>query len=751
LRLWSGVPQTGTALDVTEAPYGAIVLPNAGSADPVTVIFKQPGVHDRLDILVIERPAHLRILSPVLGEMSDPRREGVARARMAMTPSGSVSAGDLPDSFAVVQFSTSVPDTLREIRYTFRPGDEPGWFEFGEAGFPDSEYVHGFPDIASRCQTDAGIRGPSCLLTGLESGIRTSHFRPLRPHPINESERVIYELHIGTFTAEGTFDAAANHLAALAAKGITTLQLMPVDIGSGAPGWTYDQTRTGAVEPEAYGGPSSLIRFVERAHELGLEILVDKQYNHAGPEQDSRAKFIEGIFTRTTRWGAGVSGSDVPLYRQIAKLIGEEIAFWVAHYGLDGFRLDATNRLPWELHSAIASFARDTEELVGKPLYVVSEYAECEEPAGRRTPTKHQYADQPGRFLMKLLNLSQAPHVVNLPGDDGSLLRAMLKAAKRGWWYPDVPQFAQPLRGGERVTTLVWNHDWIGNRFGGERLNHVVTFPLFKAILAWQFLGQWTPLVFMGTERCAETPWFYFTGHRDMDTRNNTSAYYEKVDGTYVLNGGRFHEFAREAKAAGLREPLAFSSDGTPAGIDWNAFRAQRDCTGRLYTDPSSVETFEASKLDWSCTTERQQAAERLFTNLASLRTLPAAQNEDPVNVQYKAWDANEKVFTLRRREPGETELVGLFNFSGEAVDIAVCNNDFQALQCGAPYVVSLQDGQRENDWPAKGRYDLWLDTNAEAFGGQDALEDSFFVVVGAQHERFTLLENTALIFMGPR
>jgi hypothetical protein len=218
-----------------------------------------------------------------------------------------------------------------------------------------------------------------------------------------------------------------------------------------------------------------------------------------------------------------------------------------------------------------------------------------------------------------------------------------------------------------------------------------------------------------------------------------------------VLNGGRFHEFAREAKAAGLREPLAFSSDGTPAGIDWNAFRLQRDCTGRLYMDPSSVETFEASKLDWSCTTERQQAAERLFTKLASLRTLPAAQNEDPVNVQYKAWDANDKVFTLRRREPGGTELVGLFNFSGEAVDIAVCNNDLQALQCGAPYVVSLQDGRRENDWPAKGRYDLWLDTNAEAFGGQEALEDSFFVVVGAQHERFTLLENTALIFMGPR
>ena len=747
LRPWSGVPQAGTAPDVGEGPYGAVVLPHTGPAGAVTVVFKQPGVRGRSDILVLERPANLQIIGPVLGDMSDTRRRGVARARIAMSRAWSPDPGDLTDSYAVVQFATSQRNALRAVRYTIRPGDEPGWFEFGKAAFPDASYVHGFPDIASRCQTEAGIRGPSCLFVGLHKGISHSRFCPLRPRPIDAFERIIYELHIGTFTAEGTFDAAASRLPALAAKGVTTLQLMPVDIGSGAPGWTYDQTRTGAVESEAYGGPSGLIRFVECAHEFGLEVIVDKQYNHAGPEQDSRAKFIDGMFTRTTWWGAGVSGSDVPHYRQITKLIGEEIAFWVAHYGIDGLRLDATNRLPWELHSAIASFVRDVEKLTAKPLYVVSEYAECEEPVGRRTPTGHQHADQPGRFLMKLLGLSQAPHVVNLPADNGSLLRAMLKAAKRGWWYPDVPPLVPPLRGGERVTTLVWHHDWIGNRFGGERLNHVVPFPLFKAILAWQFLGQWTPIVFMGTERCAETPWFYFTGHRDKDTRNNTSAYYGKVDGKYVLTGGPFHEFARDAKAVGLREPLAFSTDGTPTGIDWKAFRAQRDGAGRFYMDPSNVETFEGSKLDWSRTSERQAAAERLFAKLASLRTLPATQHDDPVNVQYKAWDANERLFILRRREPGGTELVGFFNFSDDTVDIAVCNDEIQAVQCGAPYVVSLQDGQRENDWPANGRYDLWLDTNAEAFGGKGGLEHSFFVSVGVRHERFRLLENTALIF----
>lgn len=735
LHSWSG-----TAGDVAQAPYGAIV-------SGATVLFKQPGAHSRPDILIIERPADLRIASPVEGEVTDRRHPGVGRVRIAMSHTEPAAAGDPPDSYAIVLFADAEPELLRAVRYTIRPGDEAGWFELGEAAFPDPAYRHGFPDVASRCQTDAGIRGPSCLLAGLEDGISASRFRPLRPHPVETFERIIYEMHIGTFTAEGTFDAAASRLPALASLGITTLQLMPVDIGSGAPGWTYDQTRTGAVEPEAYGGPFGLIRFVERAHEAGLEVIVDKQYNHAGPEQDSRAKFILDMFSRSTEWGAGVSGGERPHFRQITKLIGEEMAFWVEHYGIDGFRLDATNRLPWELHTAIGGFVREVERLAGKPLYVVSEYAECEQPAGRRTPTGHQYTDQTGRWLMKLLGLTNAAHVVNLRPDGRSQLRAMLKAARRGWWYPDLPPPLPPLDGKERVTALLWHHDWIGNRFGGERLNHVAPFPLFKAIVAWQFLGQWTPLLFMGTERCAETPWFYFTGHRDTDTRNNTSAYYAKVNGEYVLSGGRFHEFAHEARAAALSEPLAFSSDGTPAGIDWNAFRAQRDRTGRLYMDPSNPATFEASKLDWSRTTERQDASERLFAKLASLRALPAAQSQDPTHIQYKAWDGNERLFILRRQAQNGTELAGFFNLGEEAVEIMIGSDAIEAVNCGAPYVVSLEDRQHENEWQTNGRYELWLNTNAEAFGGPVRAEQWSFLVHGPQHERFMLPESTALIF----
>ncbi len=627
--------------DPLQLPYGAIALPSTGHDGGAVVAFKQPGIYGRTDILLLELPAALTVTSPVIALASDPRPRytGRSRVRIAMSHFAH-DAGALPASFAVVRFATPIalarpldPDTkalLAEIRYTIRPGDCAGWFELGDEAFPDALFVHGFPDIATREQGSAGIRGPSYLVMGLEDGIRSSHFQPHRSRPLEPGERVIYELHIGTFTAQGDFVSAATRLENLAGKGITTLQLMPVDIATGAPGWTYDQTRTGAVENQSYGGSKGLIEFVERAHELGLEVIVDKQYNHEGPEQDSRSQILPRMFTRQTRWGAGLSGNDVPSYPQIVKLIGEELAFWVAHFGIDGFRLDATNRMPWEMHEQIATFGQELARAVGKPLYLLSEYAESEEPKGRRAPTGHQYADQTGRFLMKLLELTTAAHVTGLPTEAGSVLRPMLKAARRGWWHPGVPSLKDPLRGGERSTTLLWNHDWIGNRFGGERLNQLVTFPVFKTILAWQFLGQWTPFVFMGTERNARTPWFFFTGHRDTATNNNVSAYYAEQDGKLVLQGGRFHELQAEAQAAGLREAIAFSADGTLAGVDWKAFREQKDSLGRRYMDPANKETFEASKLDWSHSSEEQQAVERLFEKLAKAAPVRRGEKRRP-------------------------------------------------------------------------------------------------------------------------
>jgi 1,4-alpha-glucan branching enzyme len=745
-------PQT---MDLARFPYGAVVLPWTGSHGETAVVFKQPATEDRNDVLVIEKPTALEILSETNGVMEHATYGGLDRVRVAMEHLPR-DAGELPASVAVVRFAVrrrealrqgGSPDpTLTSVAYTIRANDQPGWFDFRDSAFPDT-FRHGHPDIATREQGRAGIRGPSLLAAGLYPGIRDSHSRPRLPQQLEDSERVIYELHIGTFTPEGNFAAAAERLAYVKSKGFTTIQLMPVDISSGPPGWTYDQTRTGAVETAEYGGAAGLIAFVERAHELGMEVIVDKQYNHGGPEQDSRTLLIPQMFDRHTLWGGGLSGKEAPTYFQIVKLIGEELAYWATQFGLDGFRFDATNRLPWEIHEQIACFGRDLAAATGKPLYLLSEYAECEEPRGRRVPTGHQYADQTGRLLLKLLDLSHAEQVTSLPADDGSLLRAMLKAARRGWWYPDVPPPEGGLRSTERSTTLLWNHDWIGNRFGGERINHVVDFSTFKAIAVWQAFGQWTPFVFMGTERYARTPWYFFTGHMDAATRNSTSAYYTVEGSVPALTGGRFHEFAPEAKAAGLREAMAFSRDGTLSGIDWEAFRQQTDREGRGYRDHADRATFEASKLDWNHPDGEQQAIETLFEKVFGARQDPRLREPDPRHTQYKAWDQNERVFVLRRREPGGEEFVAMFNLGGHAVALEISKCGVAARDCGRGYIIALRDGDLETEWSGVGHYAMWLDTNTVPYGGTQRCRDWEFDIDAGSSTQLDLAPATALVF----
>lgn len=745
---------TPDAPQVRRLPYGALALPVTGANGDAVVVFKQPGVVGRRDVLIIDKPASLAIVSATLGEIEDRQR---TRVRVAMEHVAN-DAGDRPASVAVVRFATSAgpgqlldaatKSLLAAVAYSLRTNDQAGWFERGDDACPDLDFRHGHPDIATREQGIAGIRGPSWLVAGLRPRIRSDLFAPRRPLPIDPGQRTIYELHVGTFTSAGTFDAAAERLPYLRRIGFTTVQLMPVDIGSGPPGWTYDQTRTGAVERAAYGGAEALIRFVERAHENGLEVIVDKQYNHEGPEQDSRAQIIPDMFTTVTTWGHGLSGRNVSTYSQILKLIGEELASWVTDFGVDGFRLDATNRLPWDLHEQIARFGQAISDAVGKPLYLLSEYAEPEEPRGLRVPSRHQYADATGRYLMKLLGLSNARHVTSLVGDGGSILRAMLKSARRGWWYPDIPPPKDGLGTSERAVALLWHHDWIGNRFGGERISDLVTFGVFKAIAVWQMLGAWTPLLFMGTERYASTRWYFFTGHGDASTRNNSSAYYEVEDGVPQLKGGRFCEFAQEAREAGLKDALWFSADNTLAGIDWAAFRKQKDRFGKPYRDPSDPDTFNASQLIWAEREDHEQRAiETLFEKLTHARQDPRLRDDRPLNTQYKAWEEHERVFVFRRRATHEQEFLALFNLGDDPISMHLSAEGVEIPGANKPYLVGLDESSHEVEWSGAGRYSLWLDTNDQRYAGPAPSKAVNFEIGVDRSKSIQVAAGTALVF----
>ena len=746
------------SLDLRLFPYGAVVLPTTDVGGHAVVVVKQPGEESRQDILLIEKPASVTIRSKMVEERRDVRagRHHQTRLRVMMEQLAR-DGGAQPASVAVLRIATNTKGRrtldgrakamLATLGYTIRPGDQAGWFEYAEDAFPDPAFHHGHPDIATREQGEAGIRGPSRLAMGLQKGIRALYFHPRCRRPLEPGERVIYELHVGTFTTEGTFVAAVQHLHYLRKIGVTTIQLMPVDISSGPPGWTYDQTRTGAVERKQYGGAEGLIHFVERAHRLGLEVIVDKQYNHKGPEQDSRGHIIPDMYTRHTPWGAGLSGRESPHYSQVVKLLGEEMAYWVTQFGLDGFRFDASNRLPPELHHWLAQFGQGLAEAVGKPLYLLSEYAECEEPKGIRVPTGHQYADQTGRLLMKLLGLSKVAHVIALPSDGGSTLKAMLKAARRGWWYPDIPVPEGGLRGSERSTTLLWNHDWIGNRFGGERISHVVSFAMYKTLAVWQGLGQWTPFIFMGTERYARTPWYFFTGHHNASTQNNTSAYYQEENAKPVLKGGRFLEFRLEAEDAGLSEALLYSRDGTLAGIDWEAFRSQTDKSGKPYMDHAKQETFEASKLHWAEDDDKRQCIEQLFGTVLRARRDGRIKEDDPRATQYKAWEEDERLFVLRRRAPDGSEFVALFNLGIEPALFRIASRGITTRGRGEGYIVALDEGGWEAEWEGVGRYRLWLNTDARKFGGAKDDQQIKFDIADVRYKDIEVTSESVVVF----
>ena len=183
------------------------------------------------------------------------------------------SASDGPStSFAVVRVAarlqagarldTEVRRRLADVRYTIRVGDEAGWFEQGDVVFSHPGFRHGFPDIATREQGDHGIRGPSILAVGMRPPIVRASFHPKRERPLEPGERVICELHIETFTPEGTFAAAARRLAYLRDKGFTTVLVMPVDVSSGPPGSTYDRAARAqsTASTTGRGGPDPLCR-----------------------------------------------------------------------------------------------------------------------------------------------------------------------------------------------------------------------------------------------------------------------------------------------------------------------------------------------------------------------------------------------------------------------------------------------------------------------------------------------------------
>jgi maltooligosyltrehalose trehalohydrolase len=425
----------------------------------------------------------------------------------------------------------------------------------------DYEYVldgAALPDPCSRWQPH-GLRGPSRLL---DTGAFAWTDADWTPPAVGEL--VIYELHVGTFTPEGTFEAAIPHLRELRELGITAIEVMPVAEFPGRHGWGYDGVYLSAVQ-SSYGGPHGLQRLVDAAHRDGLAVLLDVVYNHVGASGTQALRAFGPYFTShyETPWGDAINYDD-EYCDAVREWVLQSAEQWVRDFHLDGLRLDAVHAIkdssPEHLVAAVARRAA--------PGFVIAEFG-MNDPKIMRdvqrggwgcdaawaddfhhalrvllTGDREGYYDEFGR-VADLAKAFHRPHV-----HDGTY--STFRHRRFGARADDVPP--------ERFVVFSADHDQVGNRAFGDRLP-VATRPLAALCT---LLSPFTPMIFQGEEYGETAPFLFFSDHIDEDIANATRE-------------GRRREFSAFAEFHGRevpdpQDPATFEASkvtraGEPAGL----------------------------------------------------------------------------------------------------------------------------------------------------------------------------------------
>ncbi|MGW9826587.1 maltooligosyltrehalose trehalohydrolase [Brevibacterium pityocampae] len=384
----------------------------------------------------------------------------------------------------------------------------------------------------------------------------------------------VYELHIGTFTSAGTFDAAIEKLDHLVRLGIGWVELLPVNTFAGLHNWGYDGVGWFAVQ-ESCGGPEGYRRFVEAAHARGIGVIQDVVYNHLGPSGSYLGMFGPYLHAAAANpWGDSIN-LDGPGSDEVRALILDDLAMFAADYGVDAFRLDAVHAL---LDSRALPILEDMtvhmEELArtlgrAHPIHLI---AESDLNAPRLITARADGGD--GLTGQWSDDFHHAVHVALTGETEGYYAdfadpAALTKVLRSGFFHDGtLSTFRGRAHGrpidGDRVSpgqliVCIQNHDQVGNRAAGERLSHLVGADTLAVGAVLLMLAPNTPMVFMGEEWAASTPWQFFTDHR------------EDWLGEAVSNG-RKSEFARmgwdESAVPDPQDPETF----TRSVLDWTEF-----------------------------------------------------------------------------------------------------------------------------------------------------------------------------------
>jgi maltooligosyltrehalose trehalohydrolase len=466
-------------------------------------------------------------------------------------------------------------------------------------------------DPAARWQPD-GVHGPSAVLDASAFAWSDAGFTNPRLE-----RSVFYELHVGTFTEQGTFDAAVEHLDDLVDLGITTVEVMPIAEFPGARNWGYDGVLPYAAA-SAYGGPHGFARFVDACHARGLAVCLDVVYNHMGPEGGVLERFGPYFTDRyRTPWGSAIN-VDGPQSDEVRRYLVDNALMWVRDFRVDALRLDAIHGIfdmsPYPFLRSLAEEVHAAAEATDRRIYVIAE-SESNDPRVVADPVRGglgmdaQWSDDFHHALHAAITGERGGYYADY-GTIGALERAITQGFVYQGQYSAYRRRSHgapaPNVRGRHLLVCAQNHDQVGNRPDGERLSVLIPFERQKVVAGLVLLQPSVPLLFMGEEYGEIAPFLYFVSHSDPDL----------ID---AVRRGRAREFA---------------------GFGW----------GTEPPDPQDERTFERSKLDRSLRRSPQNGALwELHRELLSLRrTVPALASASNDTAAVRV-DESTRILRMRR------------------------------------------------------------------------------------------------------
>jgi maltooligosyltrehalose trehalohydrolase len=534
----------------------------------------------------------------------------------------------------------SVKVKVASKKHSLKSEKDGWWAASVEEAAPGMDYVfllngqeQEIPDPRSQFQPE-GVNGPSRIVDHSAFSWTDAGF-----HAKSPQSALIYELHIGTFTREGTCEAAREKLSYLRDLGVTHIELLPFAAFPGRHGWGYDGVDLFAPHA-AYGTPDDLKRWVDAAHGKGMGVIMDVVYNHFGPAGNYLGLFGD-YFTdqHKTPWGDAVNLEDAGSH-EVRRFFCDNALMWLRDYHMDGLRLDAVHAymdrsaIPFmeQINAEVDALQAET----GRSYIMIAE-SDLNDPRLVRAREAYgygfdaQWSDDFHHALVALLT----EDISGYYADFGSMADLAQSLSSVFVYDGQFSAFRNRVHGrsahglpGWKFVGYSQNHDQVGNRAKGERLVHLTDVARAKIAAAVTLLSPFVPMLFQGEEWAASTPFLYFTNHPDEELGR-------------LVSEGRKKEFAA----------FGWKPEEIP--------------------DPQEEKTFLRSKLKWSEVTETPHA-EMLawYKELIALRRSRPELTDGAVDQVEIDFDEDERWMTIQR---GATVLI--FTLDPEGYSVGVANN----------------------------------------------------------------------------